>query len=372
MDSRFICTDLHIESDEDLTSLAAELNGLGVYAGANYYEHWTLTAGPSTGRDAASSTLCQIRALESLSPEGRALVDRAKVRSLHLGFISGTRPFALHQVLPSPVLKRAWKLSFSIQITLYRSEQGWTPFCFYEWTSMLELEDDGYKAFCGAWRNYHVNASLSSAQDRVATLRRRLRRPGLRLLHLGAGDGETVLAEQEAGFQVTAIEQSSVRAEVAVARLRDANLPADIRVGTVDSIDVGGEYDAVTVWAGFGAGSDASQRRLLRRISSEWLKDSRSRAFVNVFDPPPSARCEDPYPVGWHFGRAVRHYNVSNSRLCETAKLDHKSEVEWKRSLRCYSIIDFELLLDGTGLRLHAIEPGEDSFTFVAVLAKDS
>lgn len=331
-----------------------------------------MTAGPNSCRDAAASTLSQIRALESLSPASRALLDRAKVRLLDLGFNSGTRPFALNEVLPSSILKRAGKLSFSIQITLYRSDQDSTPFCFYEWTSHLELSDDGYKEFCGAWRNDGVNKFFSPVQDRMSTLKRRLRRPELRLLHLGAGEGETVLAEQEAGFLVTAIEHSSVRAEGAAAKLRDANLPADIRVGAVHSIDAGSEFDAVTVWAGFGAGSDASQRRLLRRISSEWLKDSRSRAFVNVFDPPPSARCEDPYPVGFQFGRAVRHYNVSSSRLYETAKLRYDSEVEWKRSLRCYSIADFELLLDGTGLRLHAIEPGEDSFTFVAVLAKSS
>jgi len=49
-------------------------------------------------------------------------------------------------------------------------------------------------------------------------------------------------------------------------------------------VDLAGGFDAVAYWNGFGVGTDADQRRLLQRISSEWLR-ANGVALIEVANP---------------------------------------------------------------------------------------
>jgi len=54
--------------------------------------------------------------------------------------------------------------------------------------------------------------------------------------------------------------------------------------GDFYTADLGGGFDCVTYWNGFGVGTDADQRRLLRRVSGTWLAPGGSMV-LDVFSP---------------------------------------------------------------------------------------
>ena len=110
--------------------------------------------------------------------------------------------------------------------------------------------------------------------DRLAALTR-LCGPGpKRVLELGAGTGEVAAVMADAGHSVTAIEFSPTRAPH-IQALAQQPRQGSLTVLEADFYEVAlaREFDVVCYWDGFGVGSDADQRRLLRRIATEWLRE---------------------------------------------------------------------------------------------------
>jgi hypothetical protein len=85
------------------------------------------------------------------------------------------------------------------------------------------------------------------------------------------------------GHTVVAVELSPVRAvfarELAVGRPRVTVFEGDFYTASLP-----GPFDVVCYWDGFGVGEDADQRRLLRRVRTEWLSPH-GVMLLDVFSP---------------------------------------------------------------------------------------
>ena len=125
--------------------------------------------------------------------------------------------------------------------------------------------------------------------------------------------------------------------------------------GNFYEIALDGMFEVVCYWDGFGIGSDADQRRLLRRVRG-WLSPG-GHALIEVYTPWYWAQAAGRTMT---IGRAVRCYGFDG---CGNRMLDTWWDVEdpacaVAQSLRCYAPADLELLLEGTGLHLVAVAPG--------------
>ena len=130
-------------------------------------------------------------------------------------------------------------------------------------------------------RNFYTQAGIWLGEDpqaagtheERANIIERLCGPGARrVLELGAGAGRTAAALADRGHSVVAVELNPTDAGCASEFLKTQRqgavtfLEADFY-----TVELAGSFDVVTCWQVFGIGSDADQRRLLRRISQEWL-----------------------------------------------------------------------------------------------------
>ena len=93
-----------------------------------------------------------------------------------------------------------------------------------------------------------------------------------RILELGAGSGRTAAAMADLGHTVVAVELNSTDIRYAQELLQIPRKGALIVLeGDYYDVALDGCFDVVCWWQGFGLGSDADQRRMLRRIAYEWL-----------------------------------------------------------------------------------------------------
>jgi SAM-dependent methyltransferase len=207
--------------------------------------------------------------------------------------------------------------------------------------------------------------------NRAATLTR-LCGPGPhRVLELGAGSGEAAAAMADAGHSVVAIEFSPTRAEYmrATAEGRFTALEADFYKADLDR-----EFDVVCYWDGFGVGSDADQRRLLKRIADEWLKPG-GYALIDVFSPFRWVKengqvwdLDRNHPSHRYKQRRSFDYDPVNSRFLDTwcpiddATGEPIDSMAITQKIRCYTPADLDMLLEGTGLKITSLEIAGNAF----------
>jgi SAM-dependent methyltransferase len=177
-----------------------------------------------------------------------------------------------------------------------------------------------------------------------------------RILELGAGGGQVAAAMADLGHKVVAVEQAPTLA--AHAQKLAAALPAgQLAVWQADfyTVALAGQFDVVCYYDGFGIGSDADQRRLLKRIAG-WLTPS-GNALIEVSTPWYAAAVDG---RGWTVGQAERRYNfdADGCRWLDTWWPIGQPEQQVQQSLRCYSPADLRLLLEPTGLHLTHVKPG--------------
>jgi len=185
-----------------------------------------------------------------------------------------------------------------------------------------------------------------------------------RILDLGCGPGRTVAALAEAGHNVVGVELNPTDASYARELLKTPHqgevtfLEADFY-----NVEIAGPFDVVTCWQVFGIGSDADQRRLLRRIALEWLAPEGS-ALLDVYNPAGPAR---DHGKEWRLAplRGVPgsvemfercHYDAVQGRWIDEWQPTANPENALAQTLRCYTPADLLLLLEGTGLHLKSIE----------------
>src|SRR5262249_50098311 len=106
-----------------------------------------------------------------------------------------------------------------------------------------------------------------------------------RVLEIGSGFGGTAAALANQGHLVTAVELSSVRAEYA-RELALEKRKGQLKIVEADfyQVELMDQFDLVCYWNGFGTGTDADQRRLLRKIASTWLMPN-GCLLMNIFSP---------------------------------------------------------------------------------------
>lgn len=210
-------------------------------------------------------------------------------------------------------------------------------------------------------------------RGRVERLHRVLGPEPKRLLELGCGYGNTAAAFADAGHAVVAVELTD-RADYAAAHEKRLG-PERLQIvrGDFYTQAFEGRFDAVTYWNGFGIGTDADQRRLLRRIASEWLAPG-GTALVDVYNPVVWASWNgDVELLRPNPARGYRHelqQQVAFDPVTATAVDTWWDTAEPDRRitqrLRCYSPADLRLLLEGTGLALTGVVVGGEPVDLAA------
>ncbi|MGC4107391.1 MAG: class I SAM-dependent methyltransferase [Thermomicrobiales bacterium] len=235
---------------------------------------------------------------------------------------------------------------------------------------------EGFYSRTGTWWGQAESAVTARDTDRLRTLERHTGkrvsdsppRP-LRILDLGSSYGTTPFVMAKAGHDVTGIELSE---RITFAdRLDHAALGGALRFVQADfyTFDTETPFDVVTYWNGFGIGSDADQRRLLRRMAERWLTDY-GVVLLDVFNP---FRCaqwagdeevRDARPeAGYPFSvRERTDFDPVGNRFIDTWWEADRPDAPISQSLRCYLPADLLLLLEGTGLRARAFEAGGEPF----------
>ncbi len=201
-------------------------------------------------------------------------------------------------------------------------------------------------------------------QKRVGIVERLAGPRPKKILDLGAGAGYTAAAMADRGHEVVAVESAPARARHAqelakVARKGSLTaLEADFY-----TVELAERFDVVCLWEVFGLGSDADQRRLLRRIAHEWLIPD-GCILMDVYCPFRPAR---------DAGTAVRlaplegvpgsvemfercHFDPVHCRWIDEWEPTAVPEQALAQAVRCYTPADLLLLLEGTGLALERIE----------------
>lgn len=182
------------------------------------------------------------------------------------------------------------------------------------------------------------------------------------VLELGSGYGNTAAVTADAGFDVVANELSD-RIDFAK-KFAQQDLKGSLKFikGDFYEADLGHGYGAVVYWNGFGIGSDNEQRRLLKRISSEWLAPG-GKALIDIGNPFVRASWageeehKDASPErGYQYAIDERtDYDPVHNRFIDTWWETGKPGNKLTQTLRNYTAADLVLLLEGTGLRLECI-----------------
>lgn len=187
------------------------------------------------------------------------------------------------------------------------------------------------------------------------------------------------MACAKSGYDVTAVELSPKRA--AFARdLAAVGVEGRLAVHEDDfyTAELGGFYGAVMYWNGFGVGTDADQRRLLRRVADKWLAPG-GLMLVDVFNPTWWARLSEATKRHEEYDAWQRtSYDAPQARFVDRWwSLEDEADA-LEQSVRCYAPPDLALLVEGTGLRIERIEiNGEadltnlaDAYSYLAVLSR--
>ncbi len=199
---------------------------------------------------------------------------------------------------------------------------------------------------------------------RVETIAR-LCKPGiLRILDLGAGPGRTAAALADLGHTVVGVELNPTDAGYARELLQTPRKgQLDFQEADFYTVELQGQFDLVTCWQAFGLGSDADQRRLLKRIAQEWLAPEGS-VILDVYNPAGPARDAGKEwrlsPLAGVPGSVEMiercHFDPVQGRWIDEWQPTANPENALAQTLRCYTPADLLLLLEGTGLHLQCVE----------------
>lgn len=203
-----------------------------------------------------------------------------------------------------------------------------------------------------------VHASRAAVVERLCGSSRH------RVLELGSGSGRTAAALVARGHDVVAVEMDAAGAAHARGLVK-AGPPGSLTVIEADyyAVQLGGRFDVVCWWEGFGLGSDEDQRRMLRRIADEWL-ESQGSVLLEVYNPTrPARRAGEevrlaPLPgVPGSVDMIERcHFDPIHCRWIDEWQPTQEPEKALAQALRCYTPADLKLLLEGTGLALRHLE----------------
>jgi len=132
--------------------------------------------------------------------------------------------------------------------------------------------------------------------------------------------------------------------------------PMAVIEGDFYAEDIPGPFDVVGYWDGFGVGGDADQRRLLRRVASEWLGPGGSM-LVDVYNPFAWARLAGQEHLDEEINAMqARDFDPAGCRFIDRWWPAGDESRPVAQSIRCYTPADFLLLVEGTGLAVRSLE----------------
>lgn len=179
-----------------------------------------------------------------------------------------------------------------------------------------------------------------------------------RVLELGAGACGVAGAMVQLGYDVTAVEFNSSDLALAkqIATTEDLR---DLRIVGADfyEVQLGDRFDFVYYLDGFGVGEDADQHRLLTRIGQEWLSEH-GFAMIDVFSPWNWQRRDgeqrDFTAVdGSRWTREIS-FDAQKRRFRDFMRPREGGDTLLSQTIRLYSPQEFQILVEGTGLRVDA------------------
>ena len=108
------------------------------------------------------------------------------------------------------------------------------------------------------------------------------------MLDLGPGAADISGRMADRGHTVVGVEISPVRVRYAQEQVNRPRATGSLTIveGDFYTVELEGRFDVVCHWGGFGIGSDADQRRLLRRSAYEWLAPG-GCMLMDVYSPVP-------------------------------------------------------------------------------------
>ncbi len=192
------------------------------------------------------------------------------------------------------------------------------------------------------------------------------------ILDLGAGPGGSAAALADRGHLVVAVEFSPTRAQYA---FELAKIPRKGRLAVLEAdfytIRLDQRFDVICCWEVFGLGSDADQRRLLRRIAQEWLNPS-GCVLMDVYNPIRPARDAETAvrlaPLKGVPGSVEMfercHFDPVQCRWIDEWEPTAAPEQSLAQTVRCYTPADLLLLLEGTGLSVRRMEVNGEPIDF--------
>lgn len=194
-----------------------------------------------------------------------------------------------------------------------------------------------------------------------------------RILELGAGSGAVAAELAKLGHSVVAVELTSAIRPAQELSQKDWKGSLTALEGDFYTVELDGCFDVVCYWDGFGLGSDSYQRRLLQRISREWLNPGGS-VLLDVFSPVRFARHAEVSEILPPLTGVPG--SVEMLHTCHFDPLQCRWIDEWQptanpskalaQTIRCYTPADFALLLGNTGLTIHRIEVDGESLDLAA------
>lgn len=182
------------------------------------------------------------------------------------------------------------------------------------------------------------------------------------VLELGSSYGNTAAVCASEGLRVTGVEISD---RIDFSKKYKEEYPENLTFLKEDfyQVDLKDKFDAVVYWNGFGIGTDADQRKLIKRIANEWLKPG-GKALIDIANPYVWSRWtgddehKDPKPeIGYNYSVNQKiDFDPIHNRFIDTWWDSNHPEEKISQDLRCYSPVDLLLLLEGTDLVLEKIE----------------
>jgi SAM-dependent methyltransferase len=221
----------------------------------------------------------------------------------------------------------------------------------------------------GKWWGPEINGL---EKMRAAIIERLCGKGIKRILELGAGAGLTAALMADDGHHVIAVELSPIYANYAREHLKTPRTGIlEVIEADFYTVELADRFDVVCYWDGFGVGSDADHRRLLRRIAQDWLAPGGS-VLMDVFSPVKPARDANTTVLLDPLDDVPE--SVKMNRRCYFDPLNCRWIDEWEpvenpgkalaQTVRCYTPADFVLLLEGTNLRLKHLEIDGEALDF--------
>lgn len=214
----------------------------------------------------------------------------------------------------------------------------------------------------GKWWGDAESKITENDYKRLKTLERLCGTDKKRILDLGSSYGNTAVVMAQAGNDVVGVEISE---RIEFARKYESQAgKGSLRFIQADfyQTSFAEKFDVICYWNGFGIGDDADQKKLLQ-LMAEWIKPD-GKILMDVQNPvcwikwtgDEEDLAANPDQGYNHHIKEKIDFDPINNRFIDTWWDAEKPEEKLTQSIRCYSPVDFSLLLNGTVLKVEVIE----------------